>query len=263
LAAFEARWEQRVHGTTKMVPLARFATERPALPPLPPQPFLGCHEEFRHVSNDCLIFFQGVRYSVPWPYAGKQVLVRQSVGRTLVVLGQDGQELVRHLLQLSGTAPVLVPAHYEGLRRRHQAAWAGLTRNFRTQFGSHGVAETFLQRLLAQHRHHSDRALEQVLELLSGVAEAEALRALAAAVECNLCGASFLAECLRRETVAGGGAERAQELPLPALGTQLTLPNLEVERPLHESGRALTPAASGAAGAGLEPQIDRRRKEGC
>jgi transposase len=52
LVAFEAEWEQRVHGTTKEPPVTRFASERETLLPLPPQPFLGWHEEFRQVSKD-------------------------------------------------------------------------------------------------------------------------------------------------------------------------------------------------------------------
>ena len=244
LAAFEAQWEQRLHGTTKIAPLTRFETERPALLPLPPQPYLGWHEAFRQVSKDCLISFGGVRYSVPWPYAGKQVLVRQSQGREVAVFAPSGQLLVRHPLHPSGTPPVILPEHYEGLRRRHHAAFAGLAREFRERYGEAGIAETFLQRLLAQHRHHPETPLRQTLELLSAAPTSVAEAALADAVEYNLCTPRFLAERLRQR----GQAPAAAPVLPPVV--QLSLPRLEVERPLQGYGRALT-----------EPDPNRLRRE--
>lgn len=247
LAAFEGRWEERIHGTTKVPPRRRFEQEQPALLPLPSTPFLGWHAQFRQVSNDCLISFQGVRYSVPWAYAGKQVLVRQSQGREVAVYAPSGQLLVRHPLRPSGSPPVTLPEHYEGLRRRHQAALAGLAREFRAQYGDAAVAESFLQRLLAQHRHHPARALRQVLDLLSAVPTTIALAALAATVEFNLCTPRFLEEQLRQRGQAGSPAAPPSALP----AVQLTLPRLEVERPLVAYGRALT-----------QPERNRLRREG-
>lgn len=247
LAAFEAEWEQRIHGTTKEAPLTRFARELPALLPLPPQPFLGWHETFRHVSADCLISFGGVRYSVPWAYARKQVLVRQSQGRAVAVFAPSGELLVRHSLLPSGSPPVMLAEHYAGLRRRHRAAFAGLAREFRERYGATGTAETFLQRLLAQHRHHPETPLQQALDLLSGAPETVAQAALADAVEYNLCSPRFLAERLRRR---GLGSSPAPQPPPLLPGGQLPLPCLDVERSLLGYGGALT-----------EPEGDRLRRE--
>jgi hypothetical protein len=221
-----------------VTPLARFPEEQARLLPLPATPYLGWHEDFRLVSKDCLISFQGVRYSVPWPYAGKQVLVRQSQGRELVVFAPGGQLLTRHGLQPSGSPAVILPAHYEGLRRRHHAALAGLARTFREQYGAAAEAVEFLQRLLAQHRHHPERPLGQVLELLSAVPAAVAQAALADAVEFNLCTPRFLAERLRQQT----RGRTSGAAPPPAPTVQLVLPCLDVERPLDAYGRALDPA---------------------
>lgn len=242
LSGFETEWEQRVHGTTKERPVDRFERERAELLALPSQSFLGWHEEFRQVSKDCLISFGGVRYSVPWPYAGKQVLVRQSQGREVAIYAPGGALLTRHPLRPSGTPPVILSAHYEGLRRRHQAALAGLARAFRERYGASGIAETFLQRLLAQHRHHPEVPLGQVLELLAGAPETVAQAALADAVDYNLCSPRFLEERLRRRGQTGGLPSEPDAAPL----VQLTLPRLEVERPLVGYGRALPPAAEAA-----------------
>jgi transposase len=243
LGAFEARWEQRVHGTTKVPPVARFAKEQPVLLPLPATPFLPLVESCRQVSKDCLISYGGVRYSVPWPSAGKSVRVRHSQGRDLVVSAASGEVLARHPLRPSGSPPVLCPEHYEGLRRRHLAALHTLCGRFREQYGvGSGAAEGFLQRLLAQHRHHPERPLGQVLELLSAVPQALALATLAEAVEFNLCTPRFLAELLRRRLAAPPASSVPASHAAPPVAAwvpQLTLPALEIERPLTAYGRAL------------------------
>jgi hypothetical protein len=179
-----------------------------------------------------------VRYSVPWPYATKQVLVRQSQGREVAVFAPGGELLARHALRPSGSPPVILSEHYEGLRRRHQAALAGLARTFRDRYGEAGVAETFLQRLLAQHRHHPDTPLRRSLDLLSAVPAAVAQAALADAVEFNLCTPRFLEERLRQRTL-GSSTLACDPLPSPTPVAQLLLPRLEVERPLLGYGRAL------------------------
>lgn len=67
---------QRVHGTTHETPIARWAAERKQLRPLEgrrPYPYL--EEELRRVARDAYVSWHGSRYSVPWPYAGKDVWV--------------------------------------------------------------------------------------------------------------------------------------------------------------------------------------------
>ena len=72
LAAFTAEdLDPRPHGTTGEPPIERFAREQAHLTPLPPVPFIGTHELMRKVSWDCLVPYEGSRYSVPWPYAGQ------------------------------------------------------------------------------------------------------------------------------------------------------------------------------------------------
>lgn len=238
LAEFEARWEQRLHGTTKVAPVERFRAEQPQLTPLPKTSFLHFTETFRQVRGDCLISFGGVRYSVPWPYAGKSVLVRSSQGREVVVHAPSGPEIARHTLCPSGTPPVILTSHYEGLRRRHRACFHSLAAQFRDRYGTAESAETFLQRLLARHREHPERALGQVLDLLSAVPLSLAQVALSETVEFNLCTPRFLEERLRRHGAAAAPRGETGRSPAP----QLTFPDLDVERPLAGYGRALDPA---------------------
>jgi transposase len=68
---------QRVHGTTKAPPLARFlATEQGRLQPLPASPYDLANWKTAKVHRDCYVVFEGSFYSAPHRLIGQQVRVR-------------------------------------------------------------------------------------------------------------------------------------------------------------------------------------------
>ncbi len=67
---------ERIHGTTKERPLARFAVEREALQPLPGQPYDMAVWKQVKVQRDCYVTFQNAYYSVPFRLVGQTVWVR-------------------------------------------------------------------------------------------------------------------------------------------------------------------------------------------
>lgn len=90
---------------------AALAAERAVLQPVP-----AVHEPFdcvvaRPVSRDCLVSFEGRRYSVPFAWVGRRVEVRGTAQH--VVVFAEGRELARHPRHTPQRL-VLVPAHYEG-----------------------------------------------------------------------------------------------------------------------------------------------------
>lgn len=87
------------------------AAERPLLQPVP-----AVHEPFdcvvaRRVSRDCLVSFEGRRYSVPFTAVGRTVEVRGTAQH--VVILAEGRELARHARHTAARL-VLTPTHYEG-----------------------------------------------------------------------------------------------------------------------------------------------------
>jgi transposase len=85
--------------------------ERRALRPVP-----AVHEPFdlvvaRRVSRDCLVSFEGRRYSVPFTWVGRLVEVRGTAAH--VVVYGDGAEVARHP-RATAQRLVLAPAHYDG-----------------------------------------------------------------------------------------------------------------------------------------------------
>lgn len=87
------------------------AAERPLLQLLP-----TVHEPFdcvvaRRVSRDCLVSFEGRRYSVPFRVVGRTVEVRGAAQHVVVL--SEGREIARHARHTAARL-VLVPAHYDG-----------------------------------------------------------------------------------------------------------------------------------------------------
>ena len=97
------RWaDTRIHGTTKRQVAAMFVEERPALRPLPTEPFRYFEHGVRTVHLDgCIEVARGF-YGVPPRLIGKRVHVRWDE-RVVRILDADTGQLVReHLLQKPG-----------------------------------------------------------------------------------------------------------------------------------------------------------------
>jgi hypothetical protein len=108
VAAVHARRRCPVTGTTIREALV---AEQALLQPLP-----TVHEPFdcvvaRRVSRDCLVSFEGRRYSVPFALVGRTVEVRGTAEHVVIVA--DGAELARHARR-TATRLLLTPAHFEG-----------------------------------------------------------------------------------------------------------------------------------------------------
>ena len=111
----------REHHTTHQPPIERFAEEVPYLTPLPQSRYIGIHALTRKVSWDCLIPYEGSRYSVRWVYAGKRVWVRVSQGVRLEALSPTGEVIARHALSETKGATIIDPAHLPGVAQGHPA----------------------------------------------------------------------------------------------------------------------------------------------
>ena len=99
---------------------------------------------------------------MPWPYAGKQVWLRPSHGRQLMVRGQDGQEIARHPLVTQKNCTVLVPEHYAGLRRATPKSRTRLEQDFLQRFPQ---ADWLVEALFIQHKNNGLPHLRAILSL--------------------------------------------------------------------------------------------------
>lgn len=222
LAEFESGVNNRVHGTTQEIPLVRFEQEKHLLMALPQGRFISMWEIFREVNWDCLISFDGSRYSVPWQYAGKSVWVRSVRGLELEIYAQNGALIARHDLASKKGTLNMKKEHYEGLRQRPPNTRAVVVKVFQEVFPDQTL---FLEKLLAQYKFNAVDQLREILNLVRSYPKEEIRRAFAIALEYNTFSHNF---------VRGVLSQRAEfNLAEPPSGTIPAVPVVNISRDLN------------------------------
>ena len=124
------RWaDTRIHGTTKRQVAAMFAEERPALLPLPTEPFRYYQHGLRVVHLDGCIEVAKAYYTTPPGWISRQVHVRWDHRHVRILDPHTGQLLREHLRTQPGSfrvheqdrSPRTAPQLEQLLRRAHHA----------------------------------------------------------------------------------------------------------------------------------------------
>lgn len=106
----------RIHGTTGEAPLTRLVLE-------PLQSLLGKPAydtslvAFRRATRDCFVSYGGNYYSVPAPYAGKTLELKETADNELMILNAQDEVIAAHHLATGHNQRIAVPAHYADIRR--------------------------------------------------------------------------------------------------------------------------------------------------
>jgi hypothetical protein len=109
----------QVHSTTREVPYQRLPQERLLLLDEFPD-YDTSYMEDRRVAKDCMLSYRGNRYSVPFRFAGKTVLVREPVTGGRIEIYSDIKVIAEHRLAEGRGAMVSDPAHYAGLAEKRR-----------------------------------------------------------------------------------------------------------------------------------------------
>jgi transposase len=100
---WEERWaDTRIHGTTKRQVAAMFAEEKPALLPLPIEPFRYYRHGKRKVNLDGCVEVDAAYYSAPPGWIGEEVRVQWDDRFVRVLHPRTGELLREHLPQIRG-----------------------------------------------------------------------------------------------------------------------------------------------------------------
>src|SRR5688572_22982854 len=103
LDRWEMHWaDTRIHGTTKRQVAAMFAEERPALQPLPVEPFRYYRFGVRTVHLDGCVEVEAAYYSTPPGWIGHRVQVQWDARQVRLLNPETGQLLREHLRQARG-----------------------------------------------------------------------------------------------------------------------------------------------------------------
>lgn len=188
LKEFQDTYNQRVHSVTKAAPEQLFNQEKEALSHLPDMRYVSVSEEVRKVTADCLISFNGNRYSVPWMFATKMVWVKVSKGYFLEIYSQSNKLIARHKMSLEKGQIIMQNEHYRG-HKNETGNWKRLITLFNQRYPDKTV---FLDKLQAQKRINARYHLGRILEIGSYYKPQQVLEAINAALEYNVFNFYFL-----------------------------------------------------------------------
>ena len=198
--AYLDRWEEhwadtRIHGTTKRQVAAMFAEEKPALLPLPVEPFRYYQYGERAVHLDGCVEVEAAYYSAPPGWIARRVQVQWDRLHVRLLDPGTGQLLREHLRQPRGAHRILpedrqqkTPFTTEQLLRRAANASDRIGVLCQTMYARQGqTAVRRLQGVLALAKKHGTAAVDD---------------ACAAAIEVEVYEYSFVRRYLERKTPA-------------------------------------------------------------
>jgi len=130
LDRWEERWaDTRIHGTTKRQVAAMFAEEKPALQPLPVEPFRYYRYSERTVHLDGCVEVEAAYYGAPPGWIGRRVQVQWNSSHVRLIDPLSGHLLREHLRQERGRhriqeqdRPTRTPSSTQQLLHRAETA---------------------------------------------------------------------------------------------------------------------------------------------
>lgn len=201
LEVFNHHVNTKEHSTTKEIPNQRFdELEKKYLNTLPDNPFTGILTEHRKVNWDLLISYQGNKYSVPYPYAGKSVWVQKVLGKTIQIYSDKGQLIAQHALNDRKGNIIKQTDHYSGIAKEVPKDLDLLKHEFKDHFPEY---IDFLKQLCSHDRNHPGRELRKIIALRHYYTDEDIKEALSLCIEWKRYDAKILSYLLRsRKQVA-------------------------------------------------------------
>jgi transposase len=150
----------RIHGTTHVVPFDRLESEN--LNPTRDSEYVLEHSEMRKSTKDCYISFEGNRYSVPYQYSCRDLMVKLK-GEDLQIL--HGSDLIAtHRMSYQKGQMITDPEHFRGIPRpAYPSGVRAIRELFLVQFPN---ANPFLDGLVHTKYGNARYHMFQILNLL-------------------------------------------------------------------------------------------------
>jgi transposase len=196
----------RLHGTTRVRPIDRFELERPLLQALPAHAPDTSIVRSVQVASQCLVKFDGNRYSVPFQWVGKVLTLKAT--RTEVQIFADTRRLALHARSFERGLVIENPAHYQGLLATKKAARAAkITDQFLALAHPSQEAKTTLEAYLQGLIHadlHIFHHLQKILEMTALYGRTEILQAITQALQFKAFGSAYLENIVTQQRALRG-----------------------------------------------------------
>jgi transposase len=195
--AYLDRWEEhwadtRIHGTTKRQVAVMFAEEKPALLPLPVEPFRYYQYGERAVHLDGCVEVEAAYYSAPPGFIGRRVQVQWDLRHVRLLDPKTGQLLREHLREPRGAHRILP-------EDRHQKTPFTTQQLLRRAENASDRIGVLCKTMYAQQGQAAVRRMQGVLELAKKHGSAAVDDACAAAIEVEVYDYRFVRRYLERK----------------------------------------------------------------
>ncbi len=189
---WETRWaDTRIHGTTKRQVAAMFAEERPALLPLPLEPFRYYQFGERTVHLDGCVEVEAAYYGAPPGWIGRRVSVQWDSHQVRLLNPTTGQLLREHLRQARGGHRI-----QEQDRPKHALPGTQQLLNRADQAGEQIGA--LCRSMHKEHGQNAVRRIQGMLSLAKKYGAASVDEACGTALEVGSCEYRFVRRYLER-----------------------------------------------------------------
>jgi len=182
LKQFQHQVNARVHDTTKKTPQQLFENEKQALLCLPNSRYVNVKEQLRKVTADCLISYEGNRYSVPWHFACREVWVKVSKGYFLEIYSSQNKLIATHILATTKGKVIMDEQHYRG-HKSDRGNWNRLAQLFLEKFPQQ---QLFVEKLKAQKRINPAYHLARILDIIQFYDENDVKQTIDACFDYNV-----------------------------------------------------------------------------
>jgi len=227
LKKFQDDVNSSVHSVTRHTPDELLEREADSLGRLPESRYVGVKEEVRKVTADCLISFDGSRYSVPFLFATKEVWLKISRGHRLQIFSSRNKLIAEHLLSLEKGKVTINEEHYKN-HRVERGNWERLSQCFLEQFPEHSG---FLEKLKAQKRINPNYHLTQTLEIVKYYDSGDVREAIEACMKYNVFTYIFIKGYLENRCIL----KPVRAFPIDR-NILLQAPAGDIKRPLSDYG---------------------------
>jgi len=189
---WETRWaDTRIHGTTKRQVAAMFAEEKPALLPLPVEPFRYYQYGERTVHLDGCVEVEAAYYGAPPGWIGRRVQVQWDARQVRLLDPHTGQLLREHLHQTRGRHRI------QDEDRPHKTPLGTMQLLARADRSGSQIG-TLCREMHREHGEIAVRRIQGVLSLAKKYGVASVDDACAAALEMGVCEYRFVRRYLER-----------------------------------------------------------------
>jgi hypothetical protein len=168
--------------TTQQEPVELFNKEQSSLKALPINRFVDIGEQVRKVTADCLISFEGSRYSVPYLFATKEVWLKISKGYRLQIYSSQNKLIAEHNLSLTKKKVVINEDHYKN-HSVERGNWSRLSQSFISLFPDY---DWFCDKIKTQKRINPNYHLTQILDMTKYYSNADLEKAFSACLKFNV-----------------------------------------------------------------------------